>query len=83
VTQLPEYVYLVTVDTEWPVSVIADDNPALTADRVAKEVERRHGSGNVSRPEQVHVWRAQLADVQEVDLMPATVVRASLRERTT
>jgi hypothetical protein len=76
---VPEFVYLVTVDGEWPVSALADDNPGITAERVAAEVERRARSANVWRPDQVKVWRARLADVQPVDLMPATTVRPSLR----
>ena len=80
---LPEYVYLVTVDCEWPVSALADDHPTIMAEVVEREVARRAGSGNVSRPSQVHVWKARLVDVREVDLMPATTVRASLRERET
>jgi hypothetical protein len=35
----------------------------------------------IRRPGLVHVWKARLTDVREVDLMPATTVRASLRER--
>lgn len=79
---LPEFVYLITVDTEWPVSAIAADNGAIIAAQVEREVERRRSSANVSYPQQVHVWKARLADVVEVDLMPSAVVGASLRERT-
>jgi hypothetical protein len=77
---LPEFVYLVTVSNEWPVSAIADCHPS-TADVVEREVERRSKGGNVFRPDQVHVWKARLTDVREVDLMPATEIRASIRER--
>ena len=80
-TDLPEFVYLVTVDSEWPVSAIADDHPG-TAERVAREVERRSQSGNVWRPGLVHVWKARLADACEVDLLPSVMTRPSLRERT-
>lgn len=80
-TELPEFVYLVTVDIEWPVSVVVDYRDTLTAERVEHEVARRRESGNVYRPDQVHVWKARLTDVREVDLMPTTTVRASLRDR--
>lgn len=78
---LPEFVYLVTSRTEWPVSALADDNPGITAGRVDREVARRRESGNVLSPGDLKVWRARLTDVVEVDLMPETVVRASLRTR--
>jgi len=77
--KLPEFVYLVTVDTEWPISAIADGSYA--AEHVEREVNRRAGSGNVWHRSQVHVWKCRLDDVHEVDLMPTTTVRASLRER--
>lgn len=79
-TELPEFVYLVTVDTEWPVSVIPDDHPS-TAERVERVVQQRSESANVYHPGQIHVWQARLTDVREVDLLPSTTVRASLRER--
>lgn len=76
--KIPEFVYLVTTDTEWPVSVIVDYGDSTVADRVASEVERRATSQNVLRPDRVKVWRAKLADVCEVDFTPATVVPPSL-----
>lgn len=75
-TDLPEFVYLVTVDTEWPVTVVvAYEND--DAERVAQAVRQRvnHKGGRA------HVWKARLADVREVDLIPSTVVKASIRER--
>lgn len=78
--ELPEFVYLVTVDTEWPVSVVVDDHPSA-AERIERVVKERRAGGNVSRPEQVHVWKARLTDVREVDLLPTTTVGPSLRER--
>lgn len=79
---LPEYVYLITVDGEWPVSAIADVHPSI-AEFVETEVERRGGTiGDLNyRRRRVHVWKARIVDGVEVDLMPATTVRASLRER--
>lgn len=79
-TDLPEFVYLITVDGEWPVQAVADCHPS-TADTVAEVVARRSESGNVWHSQQVHVWKVPVANAQEVDLMPATTVRASLRER--
>lgn len=78
---LPTEVYLVTADTEWPVTVIVNDNDGIIASRVADAVQRRRQSANVLRPEEVRVWRARIADPVEVDFTPATVVPASLRER--
>lgn len=75
VTKIPEFVYLVTVDTEWPVSVIIDYGPQTTPEAVAHEVGRRLKGW---RPDQVKVWRARLTDVREVDFIPATVVPPSL-----
>lgn len=80
---IPEYVYLVTVDSEWPVSALADDHP-LIADRVELEVSRRRALGNVSgcvSLSRVRVYRARLVDVVEMDLEPTRTVGASLRER--
>lgn len=79
-SKLPEFVYLITVSSEWPVSAIADDHPA-TADRVEDEVKRRMESGNVPNRSYVKVWRVPVRDAVEMDLMPAATVRASLREK--
>jgi hypothetical protein len=78
---IPPFVYLVTVDTEWPISAILDDHPTLTAMRVEDEVTRRRRSTNVARPEQVRVWKARLVDIHEVDLLLSTTVGPSLCER--
>lgn len=79
-TQLPEFVYLITVDGEWPVTAIADDHPS-TADAVASHVERRKQSSNVTHNSQIHVWKVPVTNAREVDLLPAAVVRPQLRER--
>jgi hypothetical protein len=79
--EMPEFVYLITVDGEWPVSAIAADHIS-TPERIEREVERRgKGSswGSQSR-QRVHVWRVKVEYVQEVYLMPTTTVKASLRE---
>jgi hypothetical protein len=78
--KLPEFVYLITVSSEWPVSAIADDHPT-TAERVETEVERRMKSGNIPDRSYVKVWRVPVRDAVEMDLMPAAVVRPSLREK--
>lgn len=81
-TDLPEFVYLVSVDTEWPVSVVVDYGDSLTAGRVEDVVVSRRKSDNVSWPGQVHVWKARLTDIREVDLLPAVTTRPVIRERT-
>lgn len=82
-TDLPDLVYLITVDGEWPVSAIAVDNPGIIASVVEREVARRRESKNIWRHDQVHVWKAELCNIREVDLMPTTTVQASIRERDT
>jgi len=78
--ELPEHVYLVTVDGEWPVSAIADDHPSIAA-TIELAVDRRAHSQNVSNRAQVHVWKARLVDCREVDLIPATTTEPQIRER--
>lgn len=81
-TKPTEFVYFVTVDTEWAVSVFADDHTQSSlADRLAREVERRKHSGNVFRDGLVHVWKGRVVDVEEVDLLPAAVVQPQIRPR--
>lgn len=75
---LPEYVYLVTVSTEWPVSAIADDHLS-TPDRLEREVKRRMESANVYDRSQVKIWRVRTHDNEEMELLPAAVIRPSLR----
>lgn len=80
VTELPEFVFLITVDGQWPVSVVADGPHAETA--VLKEVERRrrNAEGFSSR---VHIWRAQLTEVVEMSLEPARIIPATLQVKPT
>lgn len=78
---IPEFVYLVTVDGEWPVSAIADDH-STTAERVEAEMKRRTSGAQPPRSTtHAHVWKCRLADAREVDLLPTTTVKPSLRER--
>lgn len=79
--QLPEYVYLITVDGEWPVSAIADDHPT-TAERVTKEVTRRTTGQNVQARSRAHVWRVPVSDAVEMKLIPAQAIPAALEEAT-
>ena len=77
--ELPEFVYLITASSEWPVSAIADDHPT-TPRRVAAEVERRMQSGNCPTIDYIHVWRVPVRDAVEMKLVPEERIPASLRE---
>jgi hypothetical protein len=79
-TELPEYVYLVTVDSEWPISALTDDHPTVP-EAVEREVERRRRSENVTHASQVHVYRVRLGDAVEMELLPGRTVKPSLRVR--
>lgn len=79
--EIPEFVYLITMDSEWVVTAVADCHPS-TPEAVAKEVERRNN--NSSSPlRRVRVLRARLVDIQEMELVPEQTIPASLRELTT
>jgi hypothetical protein len=79
--ELPEFVYLVTVEGEWPVSAIADDHPSTT-ERVEDEVRRRTSGAQPPRSTtHAHVWRVRAADAVEMELIPAQTVKPSLRVR--
>lgn len=74
-----EYVYLVSAEGEWPVSAIADDHPS-TPSRVEAEVKRRQKDGPHGRSlQRIHVWRARITDLTELELVPARQVEAELR----
>jgi hypothetical protein len=76
---LPEYVCLVMVEGEWPVSAIADDHPSM-AERIEAEVWRRTGGASPPRSTaHAHVWRVRVADAVEMELLPAQIVKPSLR----
>ena len=79
-TKLPEYVYLVTVDSEWPVSAIAGDHSSVPQ-LLENEVQRRCESANVPNRSYIHVWRIPVQDAAEMVLEPATVIRPRLREK--
>jgi hypothetical protein len=75
---LPEFVYLIKADGEWPVSAIADDHPA-TPETIDREVQRRRQSANVGLYGRVRIWRVPVAGAVEMDLVPAQTVKPSLR----
>jgi hypothetical protein len=71
-----EFVYLITVEGTGPVSAVAD-GPYATS-HVEREVQR------VSRhPNAVHVWRARVTDLTEMDFIPARTVEAELKPKET
>ena len=80
-TALPEFVYLITVDGTWPVSAVADDHP-VTAERVEAEVRRRTSGADTPRSTtHAHVWRVPVKDAAEMELVPASTIKPSLKER--
>jgi hypothetical protein len=65
-----------TVEGTWPVSAVAG-GPYATS-HVEREVQR------VSRhPNAVHVWRARVTDLTEMDFIPARTVEAELKPKET
>lgn len=79
--QFPEEVYLVLHRNEWPISVLVDDrggHPIAT--RLEHEVERRRHSSNGSDPGDVKVFRAKISALEEIQLVPAAVVPASIAQ---
>lgn len=72
-----EFIYLVTVDGEWPVSVLADDHPN-TVSRIEYEVNRRTEPFN-----NVRVWRAKITDLAEMELIPSHTVDPQVRVKDT
>lgn len=77
--ELPEYVYLITVNGEWPVSAIAADHPSLP-DRIHREIQRRVLTGPQRRINSVHVWRVPVMQATEVQLVPEKTIPAELRD---
>lgn len=66
-----EYVYLITAEGEWPVSAVADGPHAA---RAVEERARERGKDRV-----VHVWRAKVSGLVELELIPAHTVDAQLK----
>lgn len=75
-SKLPEFVYLVTVEGEWPVTAIAGDHPSAI-DRVADAVKRRADNAHGFTAD-VRVWRVPVTEAVQMKLTPATVLPASL-----
>jgi hypothetical protein len=73
-----EFVYLVTVDSEWPVTAIADDHPS-TPDRIERAVQDRK-QGRPLGHHGVRVWRARLADLTEVEFVPAHIIPPEIKD---
>ena len=81
-SKLPEFVYLITVDSEWPVSALAGDSTdGAMAERIEHVVERRCRSENVPHRSYVHVWRVPVKDAVEMELLPRAEVKPSLRAK--
>jgi hypothetical protein len=74
--RLPEHVYLIATEGEWPWSAVAGDHPSA-ADEVVAEAERRKAAGTGA----VHTWQVSLADAIEIDPVPAHTVPASLQAK--
>lgn len=70
-----EYVYLITAEGTWPVDAVVGDTHAESSIETA--VYRRRTSGNGS-PRLVHVWRARVSDLEEMEFTPTRTVPASL-----
>jgi hypothetical protein len=68
--KLPEYVYLITVEGEQPVTAVAGD-----IDQVATAVKRRTGNARGFSSE-VRVWRVPVSDPVEMKMTPASAVPA-------
>jgi len=77
---LPEFVYLVTLESEWPVSAIAHDHPSAP-ERVAKEAARRTSRDNPRS--RARIWRVPVANAVEMEVLPGQVIEPSLIERWT
>lgn len=76
---LPEFVYLITVGGEWPVSAIAGDHPSAP-ERIAQEIDRRRKSAvHGISADRFHVWRVPVRDAVEMDVLPRQVVPPSLK----
>lgn len=77
-TELPDHVYLVTVDGEWPVTAIAADHPSLP-DRLQQIVEKRVSEGPQRNVNSVHVWRVPVIQCVEVELVPKQILPAQIK----
>jgi hypothetical protein len=78
---LPEFVYLITVDGEWPVSARAGDHPT-TPGALADEVKRRTTGRNVQATDRAHIWRVPVKNAVEMEIIPEQKIPASMQEKT-
>jgi len=76
--KLPEHIYLVTVEGEWPVTAIAGDHPSVI-DHVASAVKRRTDNAAGFADARVHVWRVPVTGAVEMELTPPQVLPASVK----
>lgn len=78
--ELPRNVYLVKVDGEWPIDVVAEDGGAeRLAERLDEIVKNRSMSAGGAGRKCVRVFRARIGDFEEVEVVPARRVGPELR----
>ena len=77
---LPEFVYLITVEGQWPVWATAGDHSSVP-EWIEREVIRRTSGENRQARSRAHVWRIPVTGAVEMEVQAATVIPASLRER--
>lgn len=75
---LPDEVILIWTDSEWPVDALVNDNDGIFEERVYRAVERRAESANVIDRSRVHVARARLTDLVELEVLPPVTTRPRL-----
>lgn len=76
IEDLPEFVYLVTVDSAWPVSVMVAYGDESDGPHLNDLMESRQRSGTSTL--QIRAWRARLTDIKPVDVQPERVIPASI-----
>lgn len=71
-----EFVYLVVAEGEWPVDAVVGDAHAESL--IESAVYRRSKPSAGWSLRQVHVWRARVADLEEMEFSPTRTIAASL-----
>lgn len=80
--KVPREVYVISVSSEWPIDVVSGHPASHAPDEVGRIVGRRMESGNVSQDgHQIKVFKARLADIEEVEFIPARKLPAELKTR--
>ena len=74
-TDLPEYVYLIKPNNEWPISCVEREGS------VESVVQQRRGSRNVGQDGIVRVWRVPTTEAVEMELVPSRVVPSSVKPK--